>query len=341
MQRFKNYSLKNFNTFGIDAKADELIIIESYADLKSIYDEGVFKSAYMILGGGSDILFTEDYKGRIIKINLLGKDILLDEDLITLVQAYAGEDWDEFVEFCVSNNIGGTENLSLIPGSVGAAPVQNIGAYGVEAKDIIETVEYFGIEDGEFHTLNNAECEFEYRTSIFKNALKGKAIVTKVTFKFKKPHILVTNYPDVVAGIEALGITAEQLTIRQLRDMISEIRRRKLPQPDEVGNAGSFFKNPVVPKAKFEELKTQYPEIKGHETENGSIKLSAGWLIETAGWKGWTSEDGSYGVSKKHALVLVNYGNASGKQIHELALKIKSDIQEKFGIELSEEVIYV
>lgn len=339
MKRFKNFSLKNLNTFGIEAFADELIHIESYEDLEQIRAEGIFDSNYMILGGGSDILFTDDFKGTIIKIDLKGRSVLENTESYARVESFAGEDWDELVEFCVENEIGGMENLSLIPGNVGASPVQNIGAYGVEAKDIVEFVEFFNIKSGELKVFNNAECKFNYRTSIFKEGLKGSVVVTKVIFKLEKPHQLVTNYPDVISEMENLNIKVEDLTIRQLREMISEIRRRKLPQPEDEGNAGSFFRNPIVSKSFFEKLLTQYPELKHYPVDDENVKLSAAWLIETAGWKGWTSEDGTYGVSKKHSLVLVNHGNAEGKSIKELSEKIKADIKTKFEIDLIEEVI--
>lgn len=341
MKNFDNYNLKNLNTFGIEAFADKLIHVESYEDLKVIFDGGMFDSTYMILGGGSDILFTENYKGTIIKIDLKGKQILEDTENFSRVESFAGEDWDELVEFCVQNNIGGMENLSLIPGNVGASPVQNIGAYGIEAKDIVESVEFFNVKTGTFETYNNEQCKFNYRTSIFKEELKGSAIVTKVIFNLTKPHQLITSYPDVILEMEKINVKVEDLTIRQLRDMICEVRKRKLPQPEEEGNAGSFFRNPIVNKEHYKKLLAQYSEIKSYPVDEVNVKLSAGWLIETAGWKGWTSDDGTYGVSKKHSLVLVNHGNANGKLIKELSEKIKSDIKQKFGVDLVEEVILV
>lgn len=340
MKKYNNSNIKALNTFGINTIIKSLIIIENYDELKQIFEEGIFKDKFFILGGGSNVLFLDNFDGHVIKVDLKGNEINpLGNNVI--VTSYAGENWDDLVKMVVDKGYGGMENLSLIPGSVGATAVQNIGAYGVEAQDLIMTVEYFDLTNGEFCTLNKEECEFSYRSSIFKTKLLNKAIITKVVFNLKIDHTLNIQYPDVLARIEKKNYDSAKLSIKNLRDIICDIRLTKLPYPHEAGNAGSFFKNPIISKKIFESIVKNYPDVKPNHIDSENIKLSAGWLIEKAGWKGWTSESGKYGVSQKHALVLVNYGGASGKEIYELSSKIKSDVRGKFNIELEEEVVIV
>jgi UDP-N-acetylmuramate dehydrogenase len=341
MQRYKNYNIKEFNTFHIGVTAKEFIIVENEEDLKVLYNEKVFANKFFILGSGSNVLFTEDFDGVIIKVDLKGFKIINEDNDYIFIESAAGEDWDSFVGETIDLNAFGLENLSLIPGSVGASAVQNIGAYGVEANELIDSVEFFHLEDGLIHKATNPELDFSYRNSIFKNDLKDKAIITKVFFKLYKQPRLKLEYADVIKTIEEKGLNREKLTPRDLRKMIIDIRNTKLENPKIVGNSGSFFKNPIVANEKVMELQKKYPELKSNYVTDETSKLSAGWLIDKAGWKAWTSEDGKYGVSKKHALVIVNYSDAKGEDILELSKKIKSSVQEMFGIELEEEVILI
>lgn len=341
MKKYENKNIKEYNTFGIDCFANSFIIIENPDELKILFEEGIFDGSFFILGGGSNVLFTSDYNGTIIKIDIKGTEIEKTDSERVLINSYAGEDWDKFVAYTIKNGHGGLENLSLIPGSIGASAVQNIGAYGIEAKDFVEQVEYFDIASGEFKTLNNAECKFGYRTSIFKLELLNKAIITKITFSLKKNYTLNLSYPDILHMIEQDNLDKHTLTAQQLRDMICTIRLRKLPYPQEAGNGGSFFKNPIVSKIVSDEISKHYPDIKPHVIDVDTVKISAGWLIEKAGWKGFTDSSGRFGVSAKHALVLVNYAGATGKEILNLSQKIKKDVLEKFKISLEEEIVMV
>lgn len=340
MKRIKNGSLKELNSFGVDVKANELIIVESESDLVKLNEEGIFRNKFLVLGNGSNILFTEDYDGVVLKIDLFGKKITETDDSI-IVEGSSGEDWDKFVEFTIENDAFGLENLSLIPGSVGASAVQNIGAYGVEVSEYIEEVEYFDTKDSQFHTLKNIELKFDYRSSIFKSGLKSQSIITKVRFKLKRDPELRLDYQDIKKEIEESKLRLEDLTPKKLREIIIKIRERKLHNPNEIGNAGSFFKNPIISQEKSAEIQMEFEDFKPNTLPDGKIKVSAGWLIEKCGWKGYISEDKTYGVSPKHALIILNYGGASGEDIYKLSQKIKNSVLQKFEIPLEEEVIII
>ncbi|MEP7103445.1 MAG: UDP-N-acetylmuramate dehydrogenase [Candidatus Dojkabacteria bacterium] len=341
MQKFQNHNIKEFNTFHIAVNAREFIIIENSSELIELYKKNLFKNKFFILGSGSNLLFTKDFDGAIIQIDNRGIKVVNETPEHIFVESEAGEDWDEFVGKTMEMNAYGLENLSLIPGSVGASAVQNIGAYGVEAKDFIESVEFFHLEDGKFHKAVNSELGFKYRDSIFKHDLKDKAIVTKITFKLNKKPALKLEYADVLKEIESRGLDKNKLHPKELRNLIIDIRNNKLENPKLIGNSGSFFKNPIISNDKIDELTKDYPSLKSNYVTDSESKISAGWLIEQAGWKGWISIDKQYGVSPKHALVIVNYSNAKGVDILTLAKHIKSSVKENFGVELEEEVIII
>lgn len=327
----ENISLKPYNTFGIDVTAKRFISVNHVRELQYILrrEQDVF-----LLSGGSNMLLTKDIDSLVIHLNIKG--IQVKEDWkYAYVTASAGEDWHEFVLWCLNMNYGGLENLSLIPGNVGTSPIQNIGAYGVEVKDLITQVN--GVELGTAHPVSytNEECQFGYRNSIFKNELKGKVALTSVTFRLTKDrHKLNTSYGAIESELEAQNITNP--TIRDVSNAVINIRQSKLPDPKKIGNSGSFFKNPVISKDQFDKLKADYPNIPSYPVSDTEIKVPAGWLIEQAGFKG--KRFGDYGVHEKQALVLVNYDNASGKDIYALAQKIQQTILDTFGISLEIEV---
>jgi UDP-N-acetylmuramate dehydrogenase len=335
MKIHENYPLKDKNTFRIDAKAKWFAEVHSENEIKEFLCLNEFKSIVkLILGGGSNILFTGDFPGIVIKNSIPGIKIIEENENSVLIEAGAGVIWDELVHYCVGRILGGIENLSLIPGTVGAAPIQNIGAYGQELKDVFETAEGFFIEDGGFRKFSKTECGFGYRDSIFKNELKGKFIITKIILRLSKTPVLNIEYGTIRAELEKLNL--EEISVKDVSDAVSRIRKNKLPDPEEIGNAGSFFKNPEITELKFESLKKDYPDLIGYKLGNGSVKAAAGWLIEKCGWKG--KRIGNTGAHAKQSLVLVNYGNAAGKEILNLANQIKESVYKKFGIELKEEV---
>lgn len=331
----ENYSLKKLNTFGINAFARYYAECSGIDDMKQVISESKFsKSNKLILGGGSNILFTKNFDGLVIKNNLRGIELVGEDNDFYFVKSAAGEVWHQFVMHCINNNYAGLENLSLIPGNVGASPMQNIGAYGAEIKDNFYELEALHIADKEIHTFNNHQCKFGYRESIFKRQFKNQYIITSVTFKLLKKPQLNTTYGAIEKELEAMGV--KELSIKAISDAVCNIRRSKLPNPAEIGNAGSFFKNPEVGGELFKNLKTSFPTIVGYELENGNVKLAAGWLIEQCGWKGKTIGDA--GVHKLQALVLVNYGNATGAEILDLSQKIIDSVKSTFGVELEREV---
>jgi UDP-N-acetylmuramate dehydrogenase len=336
MQIEKNKSLKSFNTFGIDAKAKFFAAFESVEDLEEIYQKAEFqKVKKMVLGGGSNLLLTGDFDGLILKNDCRGIEIIKTENDFVLVRTKGGENWHEFVLWCLEQNFGGVENLSLIPGTVGAAPIQNIGAYGVELKDVFYELTAYEIETGKVITFDKTTCQFAYRESIFKNTQKGKYIILSVTFQLRKnQHELNTNYGAIQTVLETKHITKP--TIQDISKAVVEIRSSKLPNPAEIGNSGSFFKNPEISKSFFENLKTQFPNIIGYDLPNGDVKVPAGWLIEQCGWKG--KRVGNTGAYAKQALVLVNYGNATGAEVWQLAKAIQASVLEQFGVEIRPEV---
>ena len=327
-----NQSLVKHNTFGIDQKAQRLIWAHSADEISNYVKH--HGSPALVLGGGSNLLLTKDIKGDVLKVDIHGRRVVFEDDEVVHIRFGAGENWHEVVQWTLMQGLGGLENLSLIPGNCGTAPVQNIGAYGVELKDVFVNCEGVLVESGEFFTLSKEEAHFGYRDSIFKNEWKGKAIITRITLVLtKKNHKLRTDYGSIQAELETRSIT--EPTPKQISDAVISIRRSKLPDPAEIGNSGSFFKNPVVSMELAESLAERYPDMPSYPAPNG-VKLAAGWLIDTAGWKGY--RNGDAGIHERQALVLVNYGEASGAELLELAHKIIDDIQQRFGITLHPEV---
>lgn len=329
----ENVPLKKYNSFGLDYIADKMIHIENENEAVDLLNGKVkWEKPLLILGGGSNILFTGDFKGTIIYPGIKGIKIEERKNNTVLVSAGAGLNWDEFVSWSVSNGFGGLENLSLIPGNVGATPIQNIGAYGVEVKDVIENVETVSTADGSTRIFNKNECGFAYRDSIFKNKEKGKNLVTRVYYRLGLNPVLNLNYGSLNEEINKLG----KVSLKNVRQSVINIRRSKLPDPEIVGNAGSFFKNPVVPGSIASDLKNMFPGMPLYDDKDGFKKLAAGWLIDQCGWRG--KRKGNAGVHEKQALVLINCGKASGKEIVDLSFEIKKSVQDKFGIDLEREV---
>jgi len=329
-----NASLKSYNTFGIDVKAKTLISVNSVDELIAVLKKNYAEDLF-ILGGGSNMLLTQNIDSTVVHIDIKGIEIVRESDEFVFVKSCAGENWHEFVLYTLENNWGGLENLSLIPGNVGTSPIQNIGAYGVELKDHFVSCDAIDIQTLEIKNFTAEDCEFDYRNSIFKNKVKGKYIITNVIFKLTKTnHQLLTNYGAIN---EALGeMEVDNVGIRDISKAVISIRQQKLPDPKELGNSGSFFKNPVITNQEFEVLKEKFPEIPNYNVGEDSIKIPAGWLIDKAGLKGY--REGNTGVHKNQALVLVNYGNATGKEILNLSLKVQEEILTKFNIHLEPEV---
>lgn len=329
----ENFNLRPYNTFGIEVFAKRFSAFSSVSELKSLLSQRNDDSL-LFLGGGSNILFTKDFDGLVLRNELTGIEVIDSTDSHVTIKSGAGEVWHDFVLFCVDHNFGGVENLSLIPGSVGASPMQNIGAYGAEIKDTFVSLEALHIESGEIHSFDNAACEFGYRESVFKRKLKNQYVITSVTFKLTKQHTINSSYGAIEAELEKMEITSP--TIKNISEAVIAIRSSKLPNPAEIGNAGSFFKNPVVDIDVLEKIQVNYENIPNYPAPNGKVKLAAGWLIDQAGWKGKTFE--TYGVHKLQALVLVNYSDTKGSQIYDLSTDIITDIKEKFGVKLEREV---
>jgi UDP-N-acetylmuramate dehydrogenase len=330
----QNISLKTMNTFGIDAQANYFASFSSKQELIELLNSDLYRSEkHMVLGGGSNVLFTQDVKALVLKNEIYGKEIIKEDNDFAWVKFGAGEPWHDCVLWAIEQNLGGIENLSLIPGTCGAAPMQNIGAYGVEIKSVIDTVEAVEKSSGSVKEFTNGECEFGYRESIFKHSLKDKFIISQVTLKLSKRHTLQLSYGAIRNELAARKI--KEPSIQDVSNVVISIRESKLPNPKEIGNAGSFFKNPVVTIDVFKSIQADYQDIPFYEQEDG-IKIPAGWLIEQAGWKGFT--DGEIGVHKKQALVLVNYGNGNGLDIYNLSEQIISDVRIRYGIDLQREV---
>lgn len=335
MKVSRNVSLKDLNTFGIDAKANQLIEVHSVEDVKAFCQDDAFQSVdKLVLGGGSNILLTQDFDGVVVLNKITGKEVIREDEQHVYVKIGGGEVWHEFVLWAIENHWAGIENLSLIPGSVGAAPMQNIGAYGVEIKDTFFELEAVNRQTGEVEVFDLETCQFGYRSSIFKTSHKDQYIIANVTFRLNKTPQFNTSYGAIQSQLEANGI--KELSIKAVSDAVIQIRESKLPDPKEIGNSGSFFKNPVVDKDTFEQLFEKYPDVAHYPLEDGTVKLAAGWLIDKGGWKG--KQFGDYGVHKRQALVLVNYANATGSQIYQLSEDIKQDIKAKFGVDLEREV---
>jgi len=333
MKVFKNISLIKYNTFGLDYKAENLLIINRIKDAIAIFKGEIsIKKPLFVLGSGSNILFTSDFRGTIIRPDYKGIRIETEDKKQVIVSAGSGVIWDKLVEWSVIRGYSGLENLSLIPGTVGASAVQNIGAYGVEVKDLIEKVITINTNDGSVRVFNSDECEFGYRSSIFKNNLKGKYLITRVYYKLNINQLPNLNYGSLKEEVRKLG----KETTANVRQAVINIRRAKLPDPEITGNAGSFFKNPVVPESLALKLLKEYPDMPQYNDIQGYKKLAAGWLIEKCGLKG--KRIGDAGVHDKQALVIVNYSKATGREIYDLSELIKQTVADKFGIDLEREV---
>lgn len=331
----QNFCLKPFTTFGVEVRAQRYIVIGSVGDLYDLFESRqLSKKPIMVLGGGSNVLFTDHFKGIILSCQIRGREIIREIETEIYIKVGGGMYWPNFVDDMVMEGYGGIENLSLIPGKVGAAPIQNIGAYGVELKDIFDSLEAFDLKTGKIRKFTKEECEFGYRTSIFKTREKGNYFILNVTLRLsKKPQVNLTYAP--LKELFAARNESE-ISIKDVSEAVKHIRNSKLPDPDKLKNAGSFFKNPVVSEKKAKKLQKRYPNMPIYPQDNERLKLAAGWLIEQCGWKG--KRVGDVGVHEKQALVIVNYGNASGEEILALAKDIQKSVQQQFGIKLEPEV---
>ncbi|MFI5196863.1 MAG: UDP-N-acetylmuramate dehydrogenase [Chitinophagales bacterium] len=327
----QNISLKPYNTFGIDVPAEYFTELE---DVNALSEITSLPQQKHVLGGGSNILLTQPVKGLVIHNKLKGITIEKEDNTHIWLRVQAGEIWHDFVLYAINRGLGGIENLALIPGTVGASPMQNIGAYGVEAKETIESVTFWQWEEQAFSVYNNKECNFGYRDSIFKQQLNDKAFITSVVFRLSKQPIYNISYGAVEKELESMGV--QELSVKAIAYAVINIRTTKLPNPKVTGNAGSFFKNPTISLAHFEKLHAQYANIPSYPVGNTQVKVPAGWLIEQCGWKGYRA--GDIGVHAKQALVLVNYGNAKGSELWKLSGEILKSVAERFGIELEREV---
>jgi UDP-N-acetylmuramate dehydrogenase len=331
-----NISLKEYNTFKISARAASFAHVENHEQAKTLAKEILPQyDRFLILGGGSNTLFAKNFDGLVIHMAMKGTEILHEDATSCRLRVAAGEDWQEFVDYCVSNDWGGIENLALIPGQVGASPVQNIGAYGREVKDVIEKVHAIDLQTGEEVSFKNEECHFAYRDSLFKSEKKDRYLITFVDFKLHKEDEFYLDYGSIRDEIRK---SKEVVSFKSIADAVKRIRRSKLPDVEELGSAGSFFKNPVINEDDFEQLREQYPDMPYFKVMDG-FKIPAGWLIDQCGWKGFRKMD--CGVYPHQALVLVNYGNATGEEIYELSEKIREDVRKKFRITLHREVTVV
>lgn len=334
MEIQSNFSLKNYNTFGIEAKAKQFVAVHSISELKKVLEQNKLQKKF-ILGGGSNMLLTQNIEALVIHIDLKGKKIIQEDDDFVWVESQAGENWHEFVLWTIDQNFGGLENMSLIPGNVGTTPVQNIGAYGTEIKDTFVRCDAMKMENQEMKTFTKTECHFGYRESVFKNEAKDQYIITSVVFKLtKRNHKINTSYGDISGELAKNNITNP--TLKEVSNAVIAIRQSKLPDPKELGNSGSFFKNPILLKSDFEKIHQQFPEMKYYEVSATEVKVPAGWLIEQAGFKG--KRFGDAGIHKNQALVLVNYGNATGQEILDVSKNIQETIFKTFGIHIEAEV---
>jgi UDP-N-acetylmuramate dehydrogenase len=331
----ENISLKPYNTFQIDARAKYFASFKNLAELEEVLNYKLHTTNHkLVLGGGSNILLTKDFNGIILKNEIKGIEIVKEDEDHVYIKAGAGENWHQFVLYCVENNYAGIENLSLIPGNVGASPMQNIGAYGVEIKDVFYELESFHKQDKIIQKFLLNDCAFGYRESVFKNKYKDQFVITSVTCRLNKKPVFNTSYGAINQELEKMGV--KDLSIQAISRAVINIRSSKLPDPKEIGNAGSFFKNPIVPNERFNEIKKAFPDVIAFSSGSDHTKLAAGWLIEQCGWKGYRKNDA--GCYPKQALVLVNYGNATGKEIFDLSREIIQSVKTKFGILLEREV---
>ncbi len=335
MNLTQNESLHPFNTFGLKQSAklfgrfDDVDSLIGFIETDFLQDRSL-----LVLGGGSNILLTQDFDGVVLKNEITGIQVVKENVDHVWVSVGAGENWHQFVLYAIENGWAGVENLSLIPGTVGAAPMQNIGAYGVEIKEVFNSLEAVALKDGSRHMFTAHDCEFGYRESIFKTSAKGEYIITAVNFRLNKKPTFNTSYGAIADTLSEMGV--EELSIKAVSDAVIKIRQSKLPDPMEIGNAGSFFKNPTIPKDQFGNLKTEFVDMPSYEVGEGNTKVLAGWLIEQCGWKGF--REGDIGVHSKQALVLVNYGQGKGRDIYKLALAIQASVMQKFGISIVPEV---
>jgi len=335
MQIRENISLRPYHTFGIDVYAKYFTSFSSIEGLKEILNsQFATLNSQLILGGGSNVLFTKNFDGLVLKNEIKNIEVVNEDDDFVDIRSGAGENWHDLVMFCVEKNYAGLENLSLIPGNVGASPMQNIGAYGVEIKDVFHQLEAYHKTENVLKTFSLEECQFGYRESVFKRKLKDQFVITSVTYRLRKKPVFNTSYGAIQQELERMGVN--ELSIQAISQAVISIRSSKLPNPAEVGNAGSFFKNPEISSSKFENLKAHHPNIVAFPLANGNLKLAAGWLIEQCGWKGYRKGDA--GCYSKQALVLVNYGNANGAEIFSLSEKIIHSVKAKFDVELEREV---
>jgi len=334
MEIQSNFSLKNLNTFGIEASANQFVAVHNSEELKTILEQTKSEKKF-ILGGGSNMLLTKNIEALVIHVNLKGKEIIKETADSVWVESQAGENWHEFVLWTIEHNFGGLENMSLIPGNVGTTPVQNIGAYGTEIKDTFVSCEAISIENQEMRTFSKEECHFGYRESVFKNEEKDNYIITSVIFKLtKRNHKINISYGDISTELAKNNITNP--TLKEISNAVIAIRKSKLPDPKELGNSGSFFKNPILLKTEFDKIHQKFPEMKFYEISETEVKVPAGWLIEQAGFKG--KRFGDAGIHKNQALVLVNYGNATGQEILNLSKEIQNTVYNIFGIHIEAEV---
>ena len=330
-----NVSLKKFNTFGIDVSSKLFSQVENEDQVRNVIQSSEFRNnTSLILGGGSNLLFTKNFDGIVLRNHIQGIEVIEDTKQHILVKVGGGVVWHDFVLHCIKKGWHGVENLSLIPGNVGASPMQNIGAYGVEVKEVFHELEAIHLKTGEIHYFNNSDCEFGYRESVFKNKLKGEYLISRVIYKLLKKGDFTISYGAIEKQLESMGV--QELSAKSISDAVIAIRQSKLPDPKKIGNSGSFFKNPIIDKSSYDIIKSSFPDVVAYPAGKGFMKLAAGWLIEYAGWKGKTF--GNYGVHKNQALVLVNYGGASGKEIYDLSEEILNSIKEKFRVKLEREV---
>ena len=331
----QNVSLTQFNTFGLEVTAKQFATVNQESDITNLLGgSDITNRSLLILGGGSNILFSGDFEGLVLKNSIMGREIVKEDQEYVWVRLGAGENWHQVVLWAIDHGWGGIENLSLIPGTVGAAPMQNIGAYGVELCSVFENLEAIELSTGHFKKFDAKDCDFDYRYSVFKGPLKGQFIITRVVLKLLKNPVHNISYGAVAQTLEEMAV--EALTIRDISNAIIKIRESKLPNPEEIGNAGSFFKNPVVDNATFNILKSEYTNMPYYAMEEGLVKIPAGWLIEQCQWKGFRK--GAIGVHHQQALVLVNYGGAQGQDLVALSKEIRASVSSKFGIELVPEV---
>ncbi|MEN8194513.1 MAG: UDP-N-acetylmuramate dehydrogenase, partial [Bacteroidota bacterium] len=333
MTILENQSLKSYNTFKVEANAKSFCKIDNADALEELLSNATYRNEQkLILGGGSNILFVKDFDGLVIKNDICGIEIISETE--ALIKVGSGYNWDKLVEYTVNAGYNGLENLSLIPGTVGASPIQNIGAYGVEVKDVIESVEFIELETLEKKTFTNSECNFAYRDSIFKKELKDKIFISAVTFKLSRENVTNVKYDALKNYFESHQIS--DITPQSIRKAVIEIRESKLPNPDKIGNAGSFFKNPTISIEQFENIKSEHNDLRGYPVDKNSVKISAGWLIEKCGLKG--QRVGDVSIYEKQALVIVNHNNANGNEILEFSNMITEKVEEKFNIKLENEV---